>query len=148
MVVSTCAYLFYEDEILFIHRNKKKNDLNSGYYIGIGGKKEPYESLNECIHREIKEETNYDVYPTLQAIVTFIEGDYEELMFLYKTTVDSKEIIDCDEGDLVWIKEKDIHKLNLWEGDYLFFDWFKQDKVIEAKFVYENKKLIEKIIYE
>ena len=105
-----------------MHRNKKTNDENSGKWIGICGHLEEDESPDECIRREIVEETGLGVYNLrLRGIVTFILPDWgNELTFLYTADTEEEKVKDCAEGELKWIPIKDIMSLELWEGDKIF----------------------------
>ncbi len=117
-----------------IHRIKKKNDINKDKWIGIGGKMEPGETVLDCMKRECKEETGLEWHdPTLRAIITFnfqkdeTDNLFSELMFLYTGKEFSGELIECDEGELVWIEKDKIKDLPLWTGDLIFLDLMRQD---------------------
>ena len=59
---TTLCYLYRPDgRVLMLHRVKKKNDCNEGKWIGVGGKFEPDESPEECVLREVREETGLTV---------------------------------------------------------------------------------------
>ena len=62
MILTTIAYLKKDGKTLLLHRIKKKKDINEGKWIGVGGKLEPGESPDECVKREILEETGYTVH--------------------------------------------------------------------------------------
>ena len=122
--LTTLCYLERDGRYLMLHRISKKNDINKDKWIGVGGHFEENESPEECIKREIQEETGYDIpLPKLRyrAVITFItdNGDYE-LMSLFTAAAPEGEPIQCSEGELVWIDKKDIYSLNLWEGDKIF----------------------------
>ena len=56
-------------EYLMLHRVKKKNDANHDKWIGIGGKFEDGESPEECVLREVREESGLsDVRPVTDAL--------------------------------------------------------------------------------
>ena len=57
MINSTLCYITRGDQVLMLHRVKKKNDINKDKWIGIGGKFEGTESPDECLLREAREET-------------------------------------------------------------------------------------------
>ena len=57
MYNTTLCYITRGNDVLMLHRIKKKNDLNQDKWIGIGGKFEGEESPDECLLREAKEET-------------------------------------------------------------------------------------------
>ena len=57
MLNTTLCYISRGSEYLMLHRVKKKNDINRDKWIGIGGKFEDGESPEDCILREVREET-------------------------------------------------------------------------------------------
>ena len=134
MVNTTLGYIEHDGKYLMIHRIKNKNDINKDKWIGIGGKMEPGETVLDCMKRECKEETGLDWHdPTLRAIITFnfqkdeTDSLFSELMFLYTGKEFSGELIECDEGELVWIEKDKIKDLPLWTGDLIFLDLMQQD---------------------
>lgn len=148
--LTTLCYLEKDDSYLMMHRISKKNDINKDKWIGVGGHFEDKESPEDCIQREIFEETGFDIPKeeiSYRAIVTFISdrGDYE-LMSLFTAMAPDAPPKECDEGKLEWVRKRDIYKLNLWEGDKIFLklleesrDFFslklsydKEDKLREA----------------
>ena len=54
MINTSLCYIYRGDEMLLLHRTKKKNDLNHDKWIGIGGKFEEGESPEECALREVR----------------------------------------------------------------------------------------------
>lgn len=119
---TTLAYIEDGDSYLLLHRVKKKNDLNEGKWIGVGGKLEAGEVPVQAMKREIKEETGLDVgkYAYLGKI-DFLNEDYPpERMYLYKVTSFSGTLIECNEGDLAWVKKAEMGELPMWEGDKAF----------------------------
>ncbi len=128
-------------------RNKKKNDVNAGKWVGIGGGFELKESPEECAAREIFEETGLTVKKLdFRGIITF-DNDMNETEYMFLFT--SKDFegnlsVDCNEGDLAWIDKKDIFSLNLWEGDKYFLNLIRTDtSFFSMKLSYEKDKLIE-----
>ena len=122
---TTLCYLEKDDCFLMLLRNKKKQDLNEGKWIGAGGKIEPGETPEEGVRREVLEETGLVLNTVcLRGVVEFLSEKWEdEHMFLYTSDSFEGELIDCDEGELKWIPKKDIFSLPLWEGDRVFFDY-------------------------
>lgn len=145
-ILSTLCYLKKEDSLLFLYRNKKKEDPNAGKWVGVGGKMEEGESPTECMLREVYEETGLTVTQyTFHGVVSFISDTWSnELMFLYSADEFTGEIIsDCNEGDLKWIPIKDVEDLSLWEGDRIFLkDICNGVKDINLKLTYEKERLI------
>ena len=121
--LSTLCQIEKDGKYLMLHRTVKKNDVNKDKWIGVGGHFEKDESPDECVLREVKEETGYTLTSyRFRGIVTFISGDgVTEYMHLFTADGFTGEPAECDEGELVWIPKEDIMKLNLWAGDKIFF---------------------------
>ncbi len=129
-----------------LHRSKKKNDINKDKWIGIGGKFEKNESPEECIIREVKEETGLDLKSyKLRCIVTYVSTNWEtEYMYVFTSDNFTGELIECNEGDLQWIDKNEVTKLNTWEGDKIFIEKIqKDDDFFTVKFEYDGDKLLE-----
>ena len=117
--LSTLCYIEKDDKYLMLHRTVKENDVNKDKWIGVGGHFEYGESPEECLLREVKEETGYTLTSwAYRGIVTFVYGeDVVEYMSLYTADGFEGEPIDCDEGELEWVEKSKIETLKLWEGD-------------------------------
>lgn len=139
------CYLNRGNEYLFLHRNKRKNDLNEGKWIGVGGHIEIGETKEEALIREVKEETGLTLKSyTYRGEIYFVNDDYSEIMYLYISDDFAGELIDCDEGQLAWINKDKVFDLNLWEGDRAFLKkLFFTNEIIKMTLVYKGKKLVE-----
>lgn len=122
MKQTTLCYIDNGDSYLMLHRVKKEHDASHGKWIGVGGKCEADESPDECMLREVTEETGLDIQRwQYRGIVTFISDVWPcEYMHLFTATEWSGTQTDCDEGDLQWVDKDKLFDLNLWEGDRLF----------------------------
>ena len=139
------CYLNKGDSYLMLYRNKKENDINKGKYIGIGGHIEKDETKEQALIREVKEETGLLINQyEYRGELIFINDDYEEIMYLYTSSDFSGQLIDCDEGELIWIDKKNLPSLNIWEGDRYFLEpLFSSDRFIKMTLRYSGDKLIE-----
>lgn len=126
---STLCYVLRGNDVLMLHRVKKKNDINKDKWIGIGGKFEPEEAPDECLLREAKEETGLTLTSwRCRGIVTFLaEGGEGEYMYLFTADGFEGELTDCDEGDLQWVSREFVSSLPTWEGDKIFLDLLWKD---------------------
>ena len=124
MINTTLCYVLRGDEVLMLHRVKKKNDINQDKWIGIGGKFEENESPDACLLREAKEETGLTLTSyQLRGIVTFLSDRAEgEYMYLFTADGFQGELTACDEGDLQWVSRDFLDQLPKWEGDQIFLD--------------------------
>ncbi len=120
---TTLCYLEQDDKYLMLHRVKKQNDQNHNLWIAVGGKVEEGESPDECMLREVREETGLQLREwQYRGIVTFVSDEYEnEYMHLFTTSqFDGAMVEDCREGDLQWIAKSDLFNLPMWQGDRIF----------------------------
>lgn len=121
--LTTLCYIEKEGKYLMLYRNKKEKDVNEGKWIGIGGHFEEGESPEECLVREVYEETGLKLTAyRFRGIVTFCaDGWPVEYMCLYTADGFEGELSgDCTEGQLQWVEKEKIMDLKLWEGDKIF----------------------------
>lgn len=142
---TTLCYITRGNEVLMLHRVKKKVDVNKDKWIGIGGKFEENESPEDCLFREVKEETGLTLTDWRYCgIVTFVSDRWEgEYMHLFHATAFDGTLLDCDEGDLEWVPKSEFSRLPQWEGDRIFLR-LMEDKVpfFSLKLCYKDNNLI------
>ncbi len=146
---STLCYIEKDGKYLMLFRNKKAVDCNRGKWIGIGGKFEENESPDECLIREVKEETGYTLTAyKMRGIVTFVTDKWEtEQMFLFTADGFFGEPSDCDEGLLEWKSKDEINSLSLWEGDRIFLPLIAGESgFFLLKLVYEGDILTKAVL--
>ena len=159
MELTTLCYIEKEDSYLMLHRVKKEKDVNKDKWIGIGGHFERGESPEECLLREVMEETGLTLKEwRFRGIITFCFRDKDdaderscqpvcEYMHLYTATEYEGELTDCNEGELVWVKKDDILSLNIWEGDKIFFELLrKEEPFFSLKLSYMGNFLEEAVL--
>ena len=149
MINSTLCYVLRGDQVLMLHRVKKKNDINHDKWIGIGGKFEPGESPDECLLREAREETGLTLTRwKCRGVVTFLSDEAEgEFMYLFTADGFEGEMTECSEGDLQWVSREFLDRLPKWEGDQIFLDLLWQDApFFLLKLRYEGEKPAEAVL--
>ncbi len=132
MYNSTLCYLENaRGEYLMLHRVKKKADINQGKWIGVGGKFEEGESPDECLRREVFEETGLTLTDwRFRGVVTFLCNDSgsDQFMYLFTAAGWTGEMNpDCGEGELAWVPKERVPELPLWEGDLIFLRLLARD---------------------
>ena len=143
---TTLCYLEQDGKWLMLHRVTKKNDMNHDKWIGVGGKFEPFESPEDCLLREVREETGLQLTRfRCRGIVTFILGRLTEYMHLYTADGWTGELIRDlarNEGVLEWVPTDTVETLPIWEGDKIFLRLLKEDRpFFSLKLTYEGDTL-------
>ena len=150
MQMTTLCYIEKEGKYLMLHRVKKHHDINAGKWIGVGGHVENGETPEECLLREVKEETGLVLTAyRLRGLVTFLSDVCEpELMCVFTADAFDGEMIECDEGELAWVEKSDVLALPTWEGDRVFLERLLSgdERFFSIKLRYEGDKLVEKKI--
>ena len=146
---TTLCYIQRGDQYLMLHRVKKENDLNHDKWVGVGGKFEPNESPDDCLKREVLEETGLTLTGyRCRGVVTFLSDRWEgEYMYLYTADGCEGDLLDCDEGTLEWVDIDRVPELPLWAGDRIFFRLLREDAPwFSLKLRYEGDTLTEAVL--
>lgn len=150
MKMTTLCYIEQAGKYLMLHRVKKHHDINAGKWIGVGGHVENGETPEECLLREVKEETGLTLTAyRLRGLVTFLSDVCEpELMCVFTADAFDGELIECNEGTLHWVDKSEVLGLPTWEGDRVFLERLLSgdERFFSIKLRYEGDKLVEKKI--
>ena len=142
---TSLCYIERGSEYLMLHRVKKENDENHDKWIGIGGKFENGESPDECMLREMREETGLTALSwRARGIVTFVSDEWgTEYMHLFTCDRFSGTVKDCDEGVLEWIDKSRLLSLPIWAGDKIFLRLLDEEApFFLLKLCYKGDELI------
>jgi len=143
MILATLCYLKNSGKTLMVYRNKKPNDIHQGKWNGLGGKFEAGESPEECVVREVREESGFRISnPKLHGLLMFpnFKGN-DWYVFVFTAHEFTGEMIDSPEGRLEWIPNEKLPSLNLWESDLIFFPWLEGMSFFSAKFIYVGDQM-------
>ena len=146
---TTLCYIQREGQYLMLHRVKKKNDVNQDKWVGIGGKFEDKESPEDCLLREVLEETGLTLTRyAYRGLVTFVSDQWEtEYMHLFTADAFRGEIGPCDEGDLEWVDKDKVKDLPIWVGDKIFLDLLTREvPFFSLKLAYEGESLVQAVL--
>lgn len=146
---TTLCYIEKDDKLLLLHRVKKQNDLNHDKWVGVGGKFEENESPEECLQREVWEETGLRLTNwQYRGVVTFVSDTWEgEYMHLFTADGFEGTLRECDEGTLEWIPKAQVQTLPMWQGDAIFFRLLAENApFFSLKLTYEGERLTEAVL--
>ncbi len=149
MINSTLCYIEKDGKYLMLCRNRKKNDCNFGKWIGVGGKLEEGEGPENCLLREVREETGLLLTDyRIRGIVTFVSDKWEtEQMYLFTAVGFEGELCGCDEGTLEWVSKSKISELSLWAGDRIFLRLITEEvPFFLLRLAYHGDELISAIL--
>ena len=147
---TTLCYIERQGQYLMLHRVKKENDINKDKWIGIGGKFEDRESPEDCVLREVKEETGLTLTSwQCRGVVTFLNDTCEgEYMYLFTADGFEGGLKGCDEGELEWIERSRLYDLTLWEGDKIFLRLLENDAepFFLLKLCYDGDEIVSAVL--
>ncbi len=146
MKMTTLCYPERNGQYLMIHRTKKENDANHDKWMGVGGHFEVGESPEDCMRREVWEETGLTVTAfRYRGIVTFVSDEWPcEYMHLFTCSDWVGELKeDCNEGDLEWIDKRRLLDLTMWQGDRIFLELLDTNRpFFSLKLTYHGEELV------
>jgi 8-oxo-dGTP diphosphatase len=144
MILATLCYIQHAGSTLMLHRVKRTDDIHAGKWNGLGGKFDSGESPEECVVREVREESGLDISnPRLHGLIMFpgFKGA-DWYVFVFTAKKFSGELKENGEGYLKWIPNMDLESLPLWPSDHIFLPWLLEEKFFTAKFVYAGEEFL------
>lgn len=145
MILATLCYIQHSGSTLMIHRVKRAGDIHLGKWNGLGGKFERGESPEECVVREVHEESGLEIrHAHLCGLLIFpgFKGN-DWYVFVFTAQEFSGELKENEEGYLEWIEDAQLESLPLWPSDHIFLPWIKQGRFFSAKFIYDGNEMKE-----
>ena len=134
MRLTTLCYIEKDEKYLMLHRTKKKKDENHDKWIGVGGKFEAGESPDECVIREVKEETGIDVSNagggyvfTYQRINPEEKNNYFVDIYKFVLEFDEKDVKVQDE-EVAGFEIATVEQIKAYakQGIFLHYDSIRQ----------------------
>jgi len=144
MKLATLCYVKQGNKTLMLHRVKRVNDIHAGKWNGLGGKFEPGESPEQCVIREVREESGLLIQrPRYHGLLVFSDfKDDDWYVWVFTTTEFSGALSDSSEGRLQWIPDAELTSLPLWPSDHIFLPWLKKEQVFSARFQYHGEAML------
>jgi 8-oxo-dGTP diphosphatase len=144
MKLATLCYVKNNAHTLMIHRIKRDNDIHAGKWNGLGGKLEAGESPEECVIREVYEESGLEISnPKYQGLLIFTDFANDDwYVWVFTAREFTGDLIESNEGYLKWIPDTEISTLPLWESDAIFMSWIEENRLFSAKFRYAGDKML------
>ena len=143
MILATLCYIQHNGYTLMLHRTKRADDIHLGKWNGLGGKVESGESPEECVTREVREESGLEIrHPHLCGLLIFpaFKGN-DWYVFVFTAQEFSGELQENGEGYLEWIPDAQLESLPLWPSDHIFLPWIRQGRFFSAKFEYAGDEM-------
>lgn len=135
---STLCYIRSNEKTLLLQRAKE--DALQGKWIVPGGKFEPGETPEECVRREVKEETGLELIElNWRGLLTFVRQSETSIRtttcFVFESFSFQGDLNHSKEGELRWVLDAEIAQFDIPSADRIFLPWiYENRKFFSAKF--------------
>ncbi|MDR2183450.1 MAG: 8-oxo-dGTP diphosphatase, partial [Clostridiales bacterium] len=130
MKLGTLCYIEQDNKYLMLHRVKKTDDIHKDLWVGLGGKFEAGESPEDCVVREVFEESGLKITsPVLRGVLTFPSYDFYQndwYFFLFTANDFTGNLKKSNEGELAWIDKNRLSDYPMHKGDLYFLKWIQE----------------------
>ena len=141
------AFIEKKDEVLMIERSKE-SAFAYKKPNGVGGHTKKGEDPLTAVRREVKEETGLEIKEFELNAVLFIDVETEKgvCVFVFSAIYRGGALQSSNEGNLLWVKKKDITKSNIVKDVPLIMDLIeeskKDGKIKYLQYIYTDQELI------
>ncbi len=146
----TITYLIKGDKVLLGY---KKRGFGKGNFLGIGGKVEPGERVEEAAKREVREEINVEILDLkLVGVIKFYfpcvkDESWNQEDHVYIATKWKGKIQESEEISPEWFYKNRIPYEKMWDDAKYYLPQILEGKKLEASFVFDkNLKVVDKVL--
>jgi len=140
-IVATLCNIIKGKKLLL--QMKSKGLFGEGKWVGVGGRLKPGENPEECVKREVFEETGLRILDLkFHGVLNFYFGDKEELdwiVHIFSTTNFEGEPKSGGEGDLKWFDFEEIPYEEMWGDDKYWLPLLFKGQRFRGDFYFDEK---------
>jgi len=140
-IVATLCNIIKGKKLLL--QMKSKGLFGEGKWVGVGGRLKPGENPEECVKREVFEETGLRILDLkFHGVLNFYFGDKEELdwiVHIFSTTNFEGEPKPSEEGNLKWFDFEEIPYEEMWGDDKYWLPLLFKGQRFRGDFYFDEK---------
>lgn len=145
--IATVCHILKGEKLLL--QKKSKGLFGADKWNGVGGKLKPNETPEDCVKREVLEETGLRILNVnFHGILNFYFGNRSErnwIVYVFSTKAFEGKLRSSEEGTLRWFTFEEIPYDEMWQDDKHWLPVLLEGKNFEGDFYFdeEGKKLID-----